>query len=129
MPERPLASAAMMRYSRNHFAPALKFWRNSYIGIFLCSVDRPPSDGHALFDSQRTHHMKILIASTPRTGHVNPMLAITHILMADGNEVAFYTGSVFGARVQASGAKFFSLPVAADFSTPKPAKAFAELSG
>jgi hypothetical protein len=31
--------------------------------------------------------MKILIASTPATGHVNPMLAIARILMTDGHEV------------------------------------------
>jgi UDP:flavonoid glycosyltransferase YjiC (YdhE family) len=31
--------------------------------------------------------MKILIGSTPATGHVNPMLAIARILMTDGHEV------------------------------------------
>ena len=59
--------------------------------------------------------MKILIASVPGTGHVNPMLAITRILVAAGHEVAFYTGSRFGARIAASGAQFFSLPANADF--------------
>jgi UDP:flavonoid glycosyltransferase YjiC (YdhE family) len=66
-------------------------------------------------DKQRTDHMKILIASVPGTGHVNPMLAITRILVAAGHEVAFYTGSRFGARIAASGAQFFSLPANADF--------------
>ncbi len=28
--------------------------------------------------------MKILIASTPATGHLNPLLAIGHILIAEG---------------------------------------------
>jgi MGT family glycosyltransferase len=58
--------------------------------------------------------MKILIASTPATGHVNPMLAIARILMTDGHEVAIYTGSAFRARVEAAGAEFFSLPPEAD---------------
>jgi hypothetical protein len=31
--------------------------------------------------------MKILIASTPATGHLNPLLAIGHILIAEGHQV------------------------------------------
>jgi UDP:flavonoid glycosyltransferase YjiC (YdhE family) len=58
--------------------------------------------------------MKILIASMPATGHVNPMLAIARILMTDGHEVAVYTGSAFRARVEAARAEFFSLPPDAD---------------
>jgi UDP:flavonoid glycosyltransferase YjiC (YdhE family) len=37
--------------------------------------------------------MKILIASTPATGHMNPMLAIAQILMSEDQDVAIYTGS------------------------------------
>ncbi|WFU69936.1 glycosyltransferase [Bradyrhizobium sp. CB2312] len=59
--------------------------------------------------------MKVLFASTPATGHLNPMLAIANILIADGHEIAFLTGTVFRARVEASGARFFALPKGADF--------------
>jgi UDP:flavonoid glycosyltransferase YjiC (YdhE family) len=59
--------------------------------------------------------MKILIASTPATGHLNPLLAITRILSAEGHEIAFLTGSVFRSRIESSGFKFFSLPAGADF--------------
>ena len=59
--------------------------------------------------------MKILIASTPATGHLNPLLAITRILLAEGHEIAFLTGTAFRARIESSGAKFFSLPAGADF--------------
>ena len=59
--------------------------------------------------------MKILVASTPATGHLNPLLAITRVLLADGHEIAFLTGSAFRDRVEASGAKFVSLPAGADF--------------
>ncbi|MHC2674991.1 hypothetical protein ACVI1J_007154 [Bradyrhizobium diazoefficiens] len=59
--------------------------------------------------------MKILIASTPATGHLNPILAITRILVAEGHEIAFMTGTAFRARVEASGVKFFPLPEGADF--------------
>jgi UDP:flavonoid glycosyltransferase YjiC (YdhE family) len=43
--------------------------------------------------------MKILIASTPATGHANPMLAIARILMSEDHEVAIYTGSAFRATI------------------------------
>lgn len=64
--------------------------------------------------------MKILIASTPATGHVNPMLAITRILVAEGHEVAIYTGSAFRGRVEASSARFFSLTGDADIDPSNP---------
>jgi MGT family glycosyltransferase len=64
--------------------------------------------------------MKILVASTPQTGHVNPVLAIARILMTEEHEVAVYTGSAFRARVEAAGAKFFPLPPEADFDLTDP---------
>jgi hypothetical protein len=42
------------------------------------------------FDTQRIYHIKILIPSMPATGHLNPLLAITRILLAEGHEVAFH---------------------------------------
>jgi UDP:flavonoid glycosyltransferase YjiC (YdhE family) len=59
--------------------------------------------------------MKILIASTPATGHLNPLVAITRILLAEGHEITFLTRSAFRARIESSGAKFLSLPTGADF--------------
>jgi MGT family glycosyltransferase len=64
--------------------------------------------------------MKILIASTPANGHVNPMLAITRILLAEDHQVAFYTGSAFRGRVEAAGAQFFALPPDADLDPKDP---------
>ena len=71
--------------------------------------------------------MKILIASTPATGHLNPMLAITQILVAEGHEIAFMTGTAFRARVEASGVKFFPLPEDADFDPNDVFSRFPEL--
>src|SRR5271169_3923454 len=71
--------------------------------------------------------MKILIASIPGIGHVNPMLAIARVLMSEDHEVAIYTGSAFRARVEASGAEFFSLPPDADFDPIDPLAQFPEL--
>ncbi len=53
--------------------------------------------------------MKILVASTPATGHLNPLLAISHLLMAEGHEIAFISGSVFRDRIESIGAEFHAL--------------------
>jgi MGT family glycosyltransferase len=59
--------------------------------------------------------MKILIASTPATGHLNPLLAIGRILIAEGHEVAFLSGSALRSRIEDIGATFHALPEGADF--------------
>src|SRR5258708_1192175 len=59
--------------------------------------------------------MKILIASTPATGHLNPLLAIGHVLIAEGHELAFLSGSVLRSRIEAIGAEFHAFPEGADF--------------
>ena len=59
--------------------------------------------------------MNILIASTPATGHINSLLAIVHMLWAEGHEITFLTGSAFRDRIGSSGAKFVSLQGGADF--------------
>lgn len=59
--------------------------------------------------------MKLLFASTPATGHLNPLLAITRILLGEGHEVGFLTGTAFRDRIESSGLKFFPLPPGADF--------------
>ena len=58
--------------------------------------------------------MKILIASTPATGHLNPLLAIGRILMAEGHEVVGLTGSALRDRIEGAGAEFRALPAGAD---------------
>ncbi len=59
--------------------------------------------------------MKILIASTPATGHLNPLLAIGRILIAEGHEVVGLTGTALRGRVEGVGMKFRALPAGADF--------------
>ena len=59
--------------------------------------------------------MKILIASTPATGHLNPLLAIARILIAEGHEITCLTGTTLRDRVESSGVKFRPLPPEADF--------------
>lgn len=59
--------------------------------------------------------MKVLLCSTPATGHLNPLLAIAHMLAADGHEVMVLSGSAFRDRITAAGARFMALPGTADF--------------
>src|SRR5262249_4522403 len=58
--------------------------------------------------------MKILIASTPATGHINPLLAVGHVLMAEGHELAVLSGSWLQERIERTGAQFRALPGRAD---------------
>ncbi|MET0677374.1 MAG: nucleotide disphospho-sugar-binding domain-containing protein [Bradyrhizobium sp.] len=58
--------------------------------------------------------MKVLIASTPATGHLNPLLAITRCLLDDGHDVTILTASKLRQRVEAAGAKFMAFTGAAD---------------
>ena len=71
--------------------------------------------------------MKVLMAATPATGHINPLLAITRILRAEGHEIVFLSGSVFRDRIESNGAKFISLPADADFDLPEVLSAAPEL--
>jgi MGT family glycosyltransferase len=50
--------------------------------------------------------MKILVVSTPATGHVNPMLTVARMMIEAGHEVVFQSGSVFRPRIDAIGATF-----------------------
>jgi UDP:flavonoid glycosyltransferase YjiC (YdhE family) len=59
--------------------------------------------------------MKILIASTPATGHLNPLLAIGRILIAEGHQVVGLSGTALRKRIESIGAEFHPLPVGADF--------------
>ena len=59
--------------------------------------------------------MKILVCSTPATGHINPLLAIAGMVIAEGHDVAMLSGTAFRDRIESSGAQFLSLPGVADF--------------
>ena len=71
--------------------------------------------------------MKVLLASTPASGHVSPLLVIARMLRNAGHETAIYTGSVFRKKVLAAGVGFYSLPADVDFDLTNVAAAFPEL--
>jgi UDP:flavonoid glycosyltransferase YjiC (YdhE family) len=58
--------------------------------------------------------MKILMASTPATGHLNPLIAIATFLIEDGHEVVFLSGTAHRGRIEGCGAAFHALPGGAD---------------
>ena len=58
--------------------------------------------------------MNILLASTPATGHLNPLLAIGRILLAEGHEVVVLSGSSFRKRIEGIGAGFRAFPAEID---------------
>lgn len=58
--------------------------------------------------------MKVLMTSTPATGHINPMLAVAHVLMTEGHEITVLSGSWLRDRIERSGARFRAFPGPAD---------------
>lgn len=60
--------------------------------------------------------MKVLLVSTPLTGHLNPLLAIGRMLIAAGHEVVCLSGSDFRDRIEDIGAEFRPFSAGADFN-------------
>jgi MGT family glycosyltransferase len=58
--------------------------------------------------------MKILIASTPATGHINPMFSIGQMLVAAGHDVVGLSANAVRGRIEAAGATFHAFPPEAD---------------
>lgn len=50
--------------------------------------------------------MKVLIAATALTGHVNPLLAVGQCLAARGDDVVMTTAELFRGKVEAAGLRF-----------------------
>jgi MGT family glycosyltransferase len=71
--------------------------------------------------------MKIVIATTPAPGHVNPMLGIARILIGEGHEVIAFTGSAFRDRLNGIGAAFRPIPASADQDVVDPFSRYPEL--
>jgi MGT family glycosyltransferase len=70
--------------------------------------------------------MRVLLASSPIAGHVNPLLVVGRILKNAGHETALYTGSLFRKKIEAAGLGFFPLPADVDFDLRDFGAAFPE---
>ena len=71
--------------------------------------------------------MKILIASTPLMGHLNPLLAIGYMLINEGHEVVGLSSNALRARIEDIGAEFRAFPAQADLDLRDIAAAFPEI--
>ncbi|MGP8297720.1 glycosyltransferase [Streptomyces inhibens] len=58
---------------------------------------------------------RVLLATIPITGHVRPALPVAKRLVADGNEVVWYTGKKFEDLVGRTGARFVASSAQLDF--------------
>jgi len=72
---------------------------------------------------------KILIATIPGSGHVNPMLSVAKELIRRGHEVHWYTGKVFQPKIEAIGAVYEPMHIAFDHGGIAVEEAFPQLSG
>jgi UDP:flavonoid glycosyltransferase YjiC (YdhE family) len=70
--------------------------------------------------------MKVLLAATPLTGHVNPILSIGRILVSHGHEVVLNTATSIGRRAGDIGARFVPFPPEADLDLRDMDAAFPE---
>ncbi|MET1028858.1 MAG: nucleotide disphospho-sugar-binding domain-containing protein, partial [Dongiaceae bacterium] len=84
--------------------------------------------GRSFLDNRKLGQMKIILASTPSTGHLNPLLAIGRILIAEGHEVVGLTGTALRDRIEGIGAQFHPLPAAADMDLRDVPALFPELN-
>jgi MGT family glycosyltransferase len=71
--------------------------------------------------------MKIVFATTPAPGHVNPMLGIARILLTEGHEIVAFTGRAFKDRIEGVGAGFRPIAASADQDLVDPFSKFPEL--
>lgn len=58
---------------------------------------------------------RILFATVPVIGHINPLLPLARSLVARGHEVRWYSGRKHATRIEATGARFTGYAVARDY--------------
>jgi MGT family glycosyltransferase len=71
--------------------------------------------------------MKVLLVSTPAMGHLNPLLSVGRILIADGHEVVGLSSTYLRDRIEAIGATFRGFLGEADFDVRNASELFDEL--
>jgi UDP:flavonoid glycosyltransferase YjiC (YdhE family) len=58
---------------------------------------------------------KILVASVPLSGHINPAIPLVKMLIDRGHEIIWYSGAFYKENIEATGAKFIPFCRAKDF--------------
>ena len=59
--------------------------------------------------------LRVLVATVPQTGHVQPMLLVARALIEAGHDVTWYAATKFAARIAAVGARFAPMNAALDW--------------
>lgn len=72
---------------------------------------------------------RILIASMPFRGHIEPVLPLARTLVARGHDVRWYTGRLFQAKVEATGARYLPVEDAPDFAEAELEQVYPQLKG
>lgn len=72
---------------------------------------------------------RILIATTPASGHINPMVGLARELVDRGHTIWWYTGKVFQAKIERLGANYKPMRSGYDFGGMNREKAFPEMEG
>src|ERR1700720_2842746 len=65
-------------------------------------------NGLSITNEPSKHFMKILIASIPGAGHLNPLLSIASLLVESGYEVAVQVNEELRPAVESAGHHFLS---------------------
>ncbi|MEV8017467.1 glycosyltransferase [Streptomyces sp. NPDC086554] len=73
--------------------------------------------------------VNILVATAPAEGHVNVMMHVVKELVRRGNEVTWYTGKAFEARVKKTGARFSPIVSGFDYGGMTHDEAFPHHAG
>jgi UDP:flavonoid glycosyltransferase YjiC (YdhE family) len=68
--------------------------------------------------------MKVLIVSTPGSGHLNPLLTVGRALLSHGHEVVALSAHALRKQIEASGVAFRRFPPPADFDMRRIADEF-----
>ncbi len=71
--------------------------------------------------------MRIVLAGTPMIGHLNPLLSIGRLLIANGHEVLGHSASAHRSRFEAAGMRFEPFPPPIDRDLSDLDQAFPEL--
>ncbi|SDJ21630.1 glycosyltransferase [Nonomuraea jiangxiensis] len=72
---------------------------------------------------------RMLMATTPGEGHVNPLVSVARVLVERGHEVQWYAGAAFEGKVTGAGARHRRFRAAYDFSGLTRAEAFPHHAG
>jgi len=72
---------------------------------------------------------RLLVATVPLTGHVNPMVLLVRQLIERGHDVRWYGGARFASTITATGAAFTPMRAAVDWDDRDVERAFPALRG